>query len=158
MKYIYIWLVFCALSVTSCNSYLDTVPESDIQTVETIFEKRENVDRWLQTCYVLLSKHLTSIPANPDRMGTDEVVAGEYCRQFFETNNWNIKVWEGLMVADGLQMSQEPYGNVWKRDLFYAGIRYCNIFLEKIGLTYNMEQTEKTMECGNQGFEGALLF
>ena len=32
--------------------YLDVVPKNDVQTVETIFEKRSDVDVWLKGCYV----------------------------------------------------------------------------------------------------------
>lgn len=74
---------------------------------------------------------------------TDEVVAGEYTRQLLTTQHrWQ---WYGLFIGDGLQMVQEPYANIWKKDLFYAAIRYCNIFFEKIGGVYNMPDNEKAL-------------
>ena len=38
-----------ALSIffSSCDSYLDIVPKNDIETIETIFEKREQAELWL---------------------------------------------------------------------------------------------------------------
>lgn len=144
MKHFIHIVIILSLFFLGCN-YLDTVPENDIETIETIFEKRTQAEDWLQTCYLFLSKTLTTLPEDPARTGTDEVVAGDYCRQFFINNNWTFKNWVGFSIADGLQMSQEPYGNVWKRDLFYAGIRYCNIFIEKIKGTYNLDETERKL-------------
>lgn len=144
MKHFKCIIVLLSFLFPGCN-YLDTVPKNDVETVETIFEKRTAADDWLKTCYLFLSKDQTSLPRNPAMTGTDEIVAGDFCRQYFMNNNWTIKEWVGFSIADGLQMSQEPYGNVWKRDLYYAGIRYCNIFIEKIGGTYNMEDSEKRL-------------
>lgn len=56
-------------------------------------------------------------------LGTDEVVADDYTRL---NTRYGIP---GLMIADGLQMAQSPYGNVWKSTKLYGGIRYCNLFL-----------------------------
>ncbi|WP_366842283.1 RagB/SusD family nutrient uptake outer membrane protein [Butyricimonas sp.] len=138
----FILLIICPFFLCRCE-YLDVVPVNDIQTIETIFEKREEAARWLKTCYYFLSEPIASVVYNPAYTGADEVVSGEYIR----TGNYiNLRMpadWQGLFIADGLQMSQEPYGNIWKRDGFYAGIRYCNIFFENIGRTYGMTETEK---------------
>ena len=123
----------------SCNEWLDVVPENDVQTIETIFEKREDAAAWLKSCYVFVTEPISAVPVNPAYVGADEVVAGDYLRQ--NAGEW----WEGLFIADGLQMVQSPYGNIWKKDEFYAGIRYCNIFLENIHKVYNMEDDEKTL-------------
>lgn len=140
--YIYFSLVVLC---TGCN-YLDTVPENDIETIETIFEKKENAEDWLQSCYVFLVDEYRDLALNPATTGTDEVVANEYVRQYMMKNGWGgTQEWAGFSIADGLQMAQEPYGNLWKRDGFYAGIRYCNIFIDKIGQVYNMENDEKDL-------------
>lgn len=142
MKYMkYIWISLIVL-FSGCD-YLDVVPKNDIETIETIFERKADVDYWLKSCYVLLSEPLVSVVAAPDFLGTDEVVAGEFTRQTLAANLGIT--WNGLFIGDGLQMAQEPYGNVWKKDLFYAGIRYCNIFFENIGKTYNMQESEKQL-------------
>ena len=111
----------------SCNNYLNVVPKNDVQTIETIFEKREDAATWLKTCYTFLIDPIATVVINPVYVGTDEVVAGDYLRLNKE-GTW----WDGLFIADGLQMVQNPYGNIWKKDQFYAGIRYCNIFLQNI--------------------------
>ena len=138
MKYsVYLFIAFSIL-FSGCD-YLDVVPKNDVETIETIFEKREQADKWLQSCYVLLSTPVASVYGNPAFAGADEMVAGNYARQ-----QWKTFV-GGLFIGDGLQMAQEPYGNIWKRDLFYAGIRYCNIFVENIDRVYNMEEREKKL-------------
>lgn len=127
--------------LSGCD-YLDVVPKNDIQTIETIFEKRENVDTWLKSCYVLLTQPVVSVVENPAFTGADEVVAGEFARQIILRQGLN---WNGFLIGGGLQMSQEPYGNIWKKDGFYAGIRYCNIFFENIDKVYNMQESEKRL-------------
>lgn len=141
----YGWVIFLPLAVlvSGCN-YLDTVPENDIETVETIFEKRENAQEWLESCYSFLTDEYCKLSSRPEITGTDELVANEYVRKFINNNGKKMN-WAGFSIADGLQMAQEPYGNIWKNDGFYAGIRYCNIFMDNIGLVYNMEDEEKDL-------------
>ena len=135
MRYLRLIIVSVLFALSSCD-YLDVVPENDIETIETIFEKREQAEDWMKTCYVILTAPVTSVMENPAFTGSDEIVAGEYMRNRFPA-------YEGFFIGDGLQMSQDPYSNIWKSDEFYAGIRYCNIFFENINHVYNMEQAEK---------------
>ena len=139
----FIILLFISSLFYRCD-YLDVVPVNDIETVETIFEKREQAERWLKSCYVLFGEGVGSVIDDPAYMGADELVSGEYLRS--GTYAYGMAYdWPGAKIADGLQMSQEPYGNLWLKDGFYAGIRYCNIFFENIGKTYGMEQSEKDL-------------
>ncbi len=140
---LYILIGFSTL-LSACN-YLDQVPDGDIETEETVFEKKSQAEDWLQTCHTFLSEHLTSLVSEPSRVGTDEVVAGDYIRKFYLNKGGSSAKWDGFFIADGLQMSQEPYGNVWKKDEFYAGIRYCNIFMERISGTYNLEESDRLL-------------
>lgn len=139
MKKIWNILVVFSILFTGCD-YLDLVPEDDIETVETIFEKRENADLWVKTCYSFLQQNTGSVTYDPAFTGTDELVAGDYLRK--EVVNTKGAS-EGLFIADGLQMSQEPYGNLWKSAGYYTAIRYCNIFIDKIEDVYNMPIAEK---------------
>lgn len=144
MRYYISLFVVSVLLLMGCSDYLDTVPKNDIETIETIFEKREDVDKWVETCYYILTSDYTSLFTNPAKAGADEIVSGDFIRQYVSNNGW-AKTWDALLIADGLQMAQEPYCNVWKNDAYYAGIRYCNIFLENIHRTYNMEDSEKKL-------------
>lgn len=137
MKYLNFATILSLLILNGCN-YLNVVPENDIETIETIFEKREQAEDWMKTCHVFLTAPVTSVMSSPAFTGADEVVAGEYVRNQYPA-------FEGFFIGDGLQMSQEPYGNVWKNTQFYAAIRYCNVFFENIGHVYNMEQVEKNI-------------
>lgn len=132
---------FVALSVLfpGCN-YLDMVPEKDIETLETIFEKREEAERWMKSCYTFLVDPVGSVIQCPAFTGADEVVGGDYIRR-----DSRYLPWQGFYIGDGLQMAQDPYGDIWRGDGFYAAIRYCNVFLQKIGQVYNMEDKEKEL-------------
>lgn len=133
-------LVTCLyVSVCSCQGFLDVVPDEDIETIETTFEKREDAYRWFKTCYSMITMDITDINACPAFWGTDEIVADDYIRLV------NPNSMPGLMIADGIQRVQNPYGNVWTSNKFYGGIRYCNLFLENIDGVYNMQQDEKNL-------------
>ena len=54
----------------------------------------------------------------------------------------------GVMIAEGNQKTQNPYGNIWSQTSFYAGIGYCNMFLNKIKGTYNIQDEERQMWRG----------
>lgn len=128
---------------TACN-YLDMVPEKDIETVETIFEKRVNADEWLCGTYQGVIALVSNIGYNGCYLGADEFTAGEYLR------NQHFPIFPGFKISEGLQMSQDPYCNIWDKGngmkdqpSFYASIRSCNTFLEHIDDVYNMEEYEK---------------
>ena len=125
--------------ISGCSNYLDVVPDNDIETIETTFEKREGAYSWFKTCYSMITMDISDIMTCPAYWGTDEVVADDYIRLN------NPTVMPGIMIADGLQMAQSPYGNVWKSTKFYGGIRYCNLFLDHIDGVYNMQQKEKDL-------------
>lgn len=132
----------CFLFLTG-RDYLDMVPENDIETIETIFEKREQAAEWFKSCHSYLIKEIASVVMNPAYAGTDEIVTGQYIRQTYPlSNNY---CWDGLFIGDGLQMSQSPYGDIWQTSQFYTAIRYCNIFFEQIEKVYNMKQEEKDL-------------
>lgn len=133
-------LFICLMSFTGCN-FLDMVPEDDIETIETIFEKREDASLWLESCYSFLQRGVGSVSYDPAFLGSDELVAGTYLRQ----RSMALGYYTSLFIGDGLQMSQEPYGNIWTRNGHYAAIRYCNIFVENISRVYNMPDAEKRL-------------
>lgn len=153
MKRILYFFVTLSLLFTGCN-YLDMVPEKDIETIETIFEQREDAALWLRGCYSFQVDPLTSIIVNPAYTGADEVVAGDFVRNSRVQNTY----WNGLLIGDGMQMAHDPYGNIWKNDQFYAAIRYCNIFLEKIDGVYNMKDNEKQLWAAEIKAEKALFY
>ena len=94
----------------------------------------------------MFSDHISSIMIDPAFCGADEVVGGDYIRQRYTSQN-RFQAY-GFLIGDGLQNVQNPYGDVWKNDEFYAILRYCNIFFENIHRTYNLTPEEKRLWTG----------
>ena len=66
--------------ISGCSNYLDVVPDNDIETIETTFEKREGAYSWFKTCYSMITMDISDIMTCPAYWGTDEVVADDYIR------------------------------------------------------------------------------
>lgn len=145
-KHIKTLLILSVAALTGCNDYLDLVPKNDITTIETTFEKREDAEQWLMTCMSFRDNDMASVYLNPAFWGSDEVVADEYTH--IEGLGATKEYIPGVMIAEGKQKTQNPYANIWSSSGFYGGIRYCNIFLQNIDKTYNMEKEEKDMWKG----------
>ena len=139
MKRIYLFFLSVSFLITGCD-YLDMVPEDDIKTVETVFEQRKDAEKWLLGTYTATKDLATNVAKNVAYFGTDEVTTGEYIRN---------RGYGGFKISEGLQMSQEPYGNVWDNVgsssglLYYQILRNINIFIENIDAVYNMTDVEK---------------
>ena len=133
-------------ALAACNGYLDEVPKSDITTIETTFEKREDAEQWLMTCMSFRDYALSHVYINPAFWGSDEVVADEYTHT--EGLGKEKDKISGVMIAEGNQKTQNPYGNIWSQTSFYGGIRYCNMFLNKIKGTYDIQEDERRMWRG----------
>ena len=111
------------------------VPEKDIETVESIFEQRAKVEVWWKGLYSELNNVFASIATNTSYMGADEFVT---CQALYNSSLYQL---DGLKVADGQQMSQNPYGAIWYK--MYTIIRNSNTFLENIDRTYNMTEEDR---------------
>jgi putative outer membrane protein len=139
MKKIWNILLVFVFFFGGCN-YLDLVPEDDIETVETIFEKRNNAEKWLKSCYSFMLNSVGSVTYDAAILGADELVSGDYLRmQQFPG------AYHGLFIGDGLQMAQEPYGSLWETSGYYTAIRYCNIFIDQVDGVYDMTVAEKRL-------------
>ena len=147
MRY-YLLSVFVSVSLLfSACSYLDQVPEEDIETIESIFELREHADSWLRGCYGMAAPFATSFAGNPAYFGADEFIACQALQNKGYEGKYDLP---GFRIAAGQQMSQLPYGDYWsrgneydKRPTLYEVIRSCNTFLENIDRVYNMTDREK---------------
>ena len=129
----YLIIIFLSATLVFGCDYLDMVPENDIQTVETIFEQRENADTWLRGLYGVMPNMITNL-SNVAYFGADELAACESHRN----SQWYTGAFK---VSDGLEMSQDPYDNLWGS--MYILIRDCNTFIENIDNVYNMTSGEK---------------
>lgn len=145
MKYFYIILI--SLSFLSCKKYLDIIPDN-IATIDQVFNMRQSAEKYLFTCYNYIPRH-SDIAENPALTGGDEI----WLHQFYTTNSWQI--------ARGFQNVADPYENFWQgdrggRDL-YQGISDCNIFLENIGRTPDVDPAEKRRWIAEVKFIKAYL-
>ena len=78
-------------ALAACNGYLDEVPKSDITTIETTFEKREDAEQWLMTCMSFRDEALSHVYINPAFWGSDEVVARSWPTNIPIPKDWEKK-------------------------------------------------------------------
>jgi len=131
----YLLSILCGILLLPGRNYLDMVPEKDIETVESLFEQRTKVELWWKGLYAELNNIFADFRVNTAYLGADEFVT---CQALHSSTLYNL---DGLKIADGLQMSQNPYGSIWYR--MYVVIRNCNIFLENVDHTYNMSEEDR---------------
>ena len=131
----YLLSILCGILLLPGCNYLDMVPEKDIETIESLFEQRTKVENWWKGLYSELNRIFADFRVNTAYLGADEFVT---CQALYNSTLYNL---DGLKIADGLQMSQNPYGSFWYR--MYVVIRNCNIFLENVDHTYNMSEEDR---------------
>ena len=131
----YLLSILCAILLLPGCNYLDMVPEKDIETIESLFEQRTKVEFWWKGLYAELNTIFADVRSNTAYMGADEFVT---CQALYNSTMYKL---DGLKVADGQQMSQNPYGSIWYK--MYVVIRNCNIFLENVDHTYNMSEEDR---------------
>lgn len=135
MKIIKIFSLIIAVifSFTACNEYLDVVPD-DVATIDHAFEDHTQARKYLNTCYSFLPAK-SNMWSNPALLGSDEfwIPEAQYNQSFTGTPQ---------AIVRGLQTSVSPIANLWESGLF-IGIRQCNVFMEKIDLVPNMDDSEK---------------
>ena len=131
----YLLSILCGILLLPGCNYLDMVPEKDIETIESLFEQRTKVEQWWKGLYSELNRIFADFEVNVAYTGADEFVT---CQALHNSTSFRL---DGLKVADGLQMSQHPYGSIWYR--MYVVIRNCNIFLENVDHTYNMSEEDR---------------
>ena len=131
----YLLSLLCGILLLPGCNYLDMVPEKDIEKIESLFEQRTKVENWWKGLYSELNMIFANFRVNVAYLGADEFVT---CQALYSDAIYNL---DGLKVADGLQMSQNPYGSIWYR--MYVIIRNCNIFLENVDRTYDMTEEDR---------------
>lgn len=125
------------VSMTSCNDYLNVVPDDGLATIESAFNLRSTAIRYLGTCYSYMTGEGAS-GSDPALLGGDELwdLVG---RQVSTTSG---RVPNGMFqIARGLQSASTVYSNDWSA--MYQGIRCCDILLENVDAVPDMEEWEK---------------
>ena len=125
---------FLLLSASSCNDYLDIVPDDGIPTVDMSFNMRATAIKWLYSCYSYMTADGNFV-WDPSLTGGDEIW----------TNAWTDPVnytWQTTMfnISLGLQNSLSPWSYDWNQ--WYQGIRYCNTLIERINEVPDMRRQE----------------
>lgn len=134
-KYFVFVIVVVTMVFAACGDYLDQVPEKDVETFESIFERKSTADIWFtQATEWMASGVFAGFGHNVGVVSADEFVTGNFLRNNNQAQEFNI--------ADGLQMSQNPLGNIWP-DTYYS-IRMLNTFIENIDHVYDMTTAEKS--------------
>ncbi|MCL3779559.1 RagB/SusD family nutrient uptake outer membrane protein [Prolixibacteraceae bacterium JC049] len=131
-----IFSYFLIISFFGCQDYLDIVPD-DIATSEKSFKMRVNAEKNLFTCFSYLPR-VGDVGSDIAMMGGDELW---HFQPIHELNSNSFQV--GL----GNQNTINPYCDYWKGDRggqpLWQGIRYCNIFLNNIHLTVDLDDSER---------------
>mgnify|MGYP004632565805 CR=1 FL=1 len=142
MKHLLSYLCISFLLFTSCDSWLDVVPEEDIATIDSEFETYDQAYVWLMSAYVYM-QDLYERYYDVAHTGSDELVADNYLRN---TVYYHPK---GLDIIGGLQNVLDPYADTWFNKLssyrkdFYTQITLCNHFITRIDNVYNLSAKDK---------------
>lgn len=114
-KTTYLSLIAMGVLASACNNYLDVVPKSDVETVESQFEQRTDVYQWLKTCYVMYTDMATQFHQQPGYLGADEFVGGQNAREVKGVNRTTYLA--PILIGDGLQMVSSPYCRAFGRKI-----------------------------------------
>jgi hypothetical protein len=120
------------LVVTSCQKYLDIVPDN-VATIDNAFKMRADAEKYLFTCYNNLPQ-FGNEGADPGFMTGDE-----FATVYPPQGNINTEMYR---IARGEQNIVSPIGNYWDYKFFQA-IRECNIFLENVDKVRDLNSLEK---------------
>jgi hypothetical protein len=135
MKKISLLLAIAVTCFTSCDSYLDIVPDQ-VTKVEDLFTTKTDALDALAKIYSYLPV-LDNIHETPFLLG-DEYV--------YEQNDKNTGVVAQQIMRD-LQSSNNPLMGIWEGKgggkHYYVAMRHCDLVLEHVDLIYDMNASEK---------------
>ncbi len=140
MRHRILYLFISILIFTSCDNYLDVVPEKDITTVASIFEKRKTAMSYFYGCY---QNYLNAGSAylDPSVAGGDELVTCNALRNITLSQGKKLSAFD---ISKGLLSASNPIMGKWGVGKnYYKAIRQCNVFIENVDNVYNMTQEEK---------------
>lgn len=118
-------LLLSGALLSSCNNYLDIVPDDGIATVDMSFNMRSTAIKWLYSCYSYMRYEDTGdLNSDASLMGGDELWSEKWRD---ETIYWDPPM---LYIARGMQSAANTYAN--DMAALYQALRYCNTLLERI--------------------------
>lgn len=141
MKKIKIYIASClsVFMLASCD--LNIVPDN-IPTIEDhAFALRKEAEKVLFTCYRYMPKD-GSLNGNVALLGGGELCISNVFRSYLGNTAWYI--------AQGIQKADSPYSSQWST--LYEGIAFCNILIQNIHTTPDMDESEKNRWIGEVEF------
>lgn len=124
-----------------CSDYLDIVPD-DTATIETAFENRQNLEKFLFTCY----------SGMPDP-GDVHTYPGHSFDEFYivgqDVTKWNLGDQEMFKIIQGLQNTNNTYLDFWGGtggravSFMFRALRDCNIFLDNAHIPADIKEPER---------------
>ncbi len=139
IKYKLLLIFVSILVLNGCDKYLDVVPEDDIITIESIFQKEQSAKTYFYGCYQYYL-NAGSVVLDPGVGAGDELVTGRALR------NATLSGLEipAYLIAQGRLSASNPLMERWGTSRnYYTAIRQCNVFIENVDNVYNMTQKEK---------------
>jgi hypothetical protein len=138
MKKVSLLLIIAVMCSTSCNQYLDLVPD-DITQVEDLFTTKTDAVNALAKIYWYLPA-IDNINESPFLLGDEYVVDRS------GTNN-DVDQVVAQRIMRNLQSSGTPLLGLWsgtgKGKHYYVGIRHCDLVLNHVDLVVDMTAQEK---------------
>ncbi len=135
MKHRILYLFIGLIAFTGCDNYLDVVPEEDIRTVESIFEKQKSALEYFYGCYKYYL-NAGSMFKDPGVAAGDELTTGTALRNMTSSQGYVVSA---LDIQKGLLSASTPIMGRWgETNNYYRAIRQCNVFIENVDKVYNM--------------------
>ncbi len=133
---IIILLFFSIIIFSSCEKYLDIVPDGT-QELDLLFNRKE-------TAYKALANSYSYLPQNDGTYASYVLLSDEVAVPVQKEPN-------AIRVMKGQQTVSAPLMGYWfgfeaigrKQGSLWEGIRSCNILIENIDLVFDMSQAEK---------------
>lgn len=123
--------------VSSCNKFLDVVPDDGIATIEMTFNLRSTAIRYLATCY-------SYMPIDGNVISDSGMLTGD---EYWDLIGRVVSYLQNRVpntyfnIARGLQSASRVYANDWAD--MYEGIRCCDILVENVDNVPDMSEVEK---------------
>jgi hypothetical protein len=159
MRKISLLLIIAAMCFTSCDKYLDIVPDQ-ITKVEDLFATKTDARDALAKVYSYLPT-LDHIDETPFLLGDEYVTA--------RTDRYKEGKVIGQQIMENLQSSNKPLLGIWEGTggigdkgagkHYYVGMRHCELIFRHVDLVYDMTEVEKKeMKAQVKFMKGYLAF
>ena len=125
------------IGVSSCNGFLNVVPDDGVPRIDMAFNLRSTAIRYLGTCYSYMPED-GNVAGDPAMLTGDELwdLVGRI------VSNTSARVPNTLFqIARGYQSASNVRANDWAN--MYQGIRACDILVENIDNVPDMTYEEK---------------